>query len=427
VGRVRVSGAQHHDEANVRRSLPALADGMVPDLDALDAQLQLANDAPVKRTTVVAVPGMDQTVDFDVRVEYVRAWRIATSLDNTGTEETGELRFGIGAQHANLWNRDHVLSFQYVTAPHQDDDPDRLALPIEDDVRIFGASYRIPVPRARAAVEIYGGSANVDSGVVAGVFDITGSGSVLGGRFAFVLPAAGAWEQRLTAGYERRKYDNDVEVAGGSESLTPDYTVSPLSLDYSVQARLAGATGTARLAVARNLPHGANSSEAAFEAIRIDASNEYTLARLSSRVHVPLGAYGDLALRVDAQYTADLLVPGEQFGIGGINSVRGLEERQFIADRGVSGSVEWLLPNPFERSSRARSRLLIFLDGGYGQTLDATPFELASIDVASTGIGVRIGNGRNLAFSLDYGHLIDPDSDLDVASSHWHGSFTWFF
>ena len=427
VGRVRIEGALHHDEANIRRSLPALSDGAVPDMRALDAQLQLANDAPVKRTTVVIMPGMEQSVDFDLRINDVRPWRIATGLDNTGTEETGELRFGIGFQHANLWNRDHVFSFHYVTAPYQDDDPDQLALPVEDDVRIFGASYRIPLPRARAALELYGGSANVDSGVVAGAFDITGSGSVLGGRVAYVLPAVAALEQRLTAGYEARTYDNDVAATGGSEQLVPDYRVNPLSIGYSGQARFGRTAASAHVAVAHNIPTGADSSQAAFDAVRAGASNEYLLARFAAQAQVSLDSFGDLELRLDGQYTDDLLVPGEQFGIGGINSVRGLEERQFIADRGASASFEWLLPNPFERSPPWGTRLLLFVDGAYGQTLDPTSFELSSIDVASAGAGLRVGNGRSLALSLDYGHLIDPDPALDVPSGHWHGSFTWFF
>lgn len=427
IGRVRVDGALYHDETNVRRSLPALADGGIPDMRALNAQLQLANDAPVKRTTVVIAPGMDESVDFDLRINDVRPWRFATSLDNTGTEETGELRFGVGFQHANVWNRDHVLSLQYVTAPYKDDDPDQLALPVEDDVRIFGASYRIPLPQARSVLELYGGSANVDSGVVAGAFDITGSGSTIGGRFAYVLPAAGVLEQRLTAGYETRNYDNDVQATGGSEQLVPDYRVNPLSIGYLGQARVGRTLATARISASHNIPSGANSSQAAFDGVRAGATNEYLLARLAAHAQLSFDRYGDIVVRLDGQYTDDLLVPGEQFGIGGINSVRGLEERQFIADRGVSGSVEWLLPNPFERSLLASTRLLFFVDGAYGQTLDPTAFELSSIDVASAGAGLRIGNGRNLAMTLDYGHLIDPDPELDVDAGHWHGSFTWFF
>jgi hemolysin activation/secretion protein len=427
VGRVSVEGAQHHDDDNVRRSLPALREGAVPNIGALDAQLQVTNESPVKRTTVVMQPGLSETVDFAVRVEDVRPWRIATTLDNTGTVDTGELRFGIGFQHANLWNRDHIFSFQYVTAPHDDDDPDNLAFPIEDDVQIFGASYRIPLPAARGAVELYGGSANVDSGVVAGVFDITGSGTVLGGRFEYRLPTHPIWEQRLVAGYETRDYDNDVELGGGSEQLVPDYRVNPLSLGYQVQAQFSESVASGGLTLVQNIPGGSNSSSAEFDAVRAGATNQYTLARFFAAAQIPLGRGGEFAMRFDGQYTDDLLVPGEQFGIGGVGSVRGLEQREFIVDRGVSATVEWLSPNLFHKLPSTTTRFVVFLDGAWGDTIDPTPFELSSIDVASVGAGVRIGNGRNIAFRVDYGYLIDPDPDLDAESGQWHGAFTWFF
>lgn len=427
VGRITVDGARHHDEANVLRSLPALSVGAVPALGALDAQLQLANGNPVKRTSVVMQPGLHETIDFAVQVQDARPWRFATTLDNTGSQETGELRFGLGFQHANLWNRDHIISFQYVTAPHRDDDSDSLALPFEDDVRIFGASYLAPIPSLRGALELYGGSANVDSGIVAGVFDITGSGSVLGGRFELNLPTHRIWEQRLALGYETRDYDNDVQLAGGSEQLIPDYRVNPLALAYEAEAQHAQIGASVGLSLSHNLPSGSNSGAADFDAVRAGANRDYTIWRLNGGAQLGLGGAGEIWVRLEGQYTSDLLVPGEQFGIGGMNSVRGLEERQFIADRGLSASVEWLSPNLFPSWEKTLSRIVLFVDGASGQTIDPTAMERGSIDIASAGAGLRFGNGRNISLRLDYGHLIDPDPDLDTGSGRWHGGFSWFF
>lgn len=425
IGRITLEGAQFHDRDNVLRSLPALAEGTVPKLGALDAQLQVANDSPVKRTTVTMQPGLHDTIDFAVQVQDVRPWRFATTLDNTGTDETGALRFGLGFQHANLWNRDHVFSVQYVTAPHDDGNPDHLAFPIEDDVQIVGASYRIPVPQARGALELYGGSANVDSGVVAGVFDITGSGTVLGTRFILNLPTHAAWTQRLTAGYETRDYDNDVQLAGGSGQLVPDYRVNPFSVGYTTEAQFSQFTMSAQLMLSHNLPSGSHSSAADFEAVRAGAEDNYTLFRLGGGAQMGLGGAGEVGFRLDGQYTSDLLVPGEQFGIGGMNSVRGLEERQFIADRGLSTSLEWISPDLFSNAPRFTTRALLFFDAAWGETIRPTAFEQGSIDVQSVGAGLRLGNERSLNFRIDYGHLIDPPPG--ISSGRWHGGFSWFF
>jgi hemolysin activation/secretion protein len=427
VGRVTVEGARHHDEANVLRSLPALATDSVPAMGALEAQLLLANSNPVKRTSVVMETGTRDTIDFAVQIQDARPWRFATTLDNTGTPETGDLRFGVGFQHANLWNRDHVLSLQYMTAPHSDEDPQQLALPFEDDVRIWGASYLVPLPRLRGSLEIRGGEANVDSGVVAGVFAITGSGSVFGGRFLLNLPVRTALAQQVWMGYDSRRYDNDVQVSGGSEQLVPDYHVSPLTLGYQADARLARVDLRAALHVSHNLPSGSLSSAADFDAVRAGAARDYSIVGLDAGLHYGLGRGGELSLRLEGQYTHDLLVPGEQFGIGGAHSVRGLEERQLTADRGLFGSAEWQSPNLFPGARSSTVHVAAFIDGATGRTLNATGFERSSIDIASAGVGLRFGSRRSLSLQLDYGYLIDPDPDLNLQSGRVHGSFSWFF
>lgn len=427
IGRVTVEGARHHDEANVLRSLPALNTNAAPALPALEAQLLLANANPVKRTSVVMEPGLQDTIDFTVRVEDTRSWRVATTLDNTGTPDTGELRFGVGFQHANLWNRDHVLSVQYVTAPHSDANPGQLALPFEDDVRIWGASYLVPLPRLRGSFEVHAGEANVDSGIVAGVFDITGSGSVAGARFLMNLPTRAALAQQLSLGYDSRRYDNDVQVAGGSEQLVPDYRVSPLALGYHADARFARSSLRAGLSYAHNLPSGSLSSAADFDAVRAGASRNYSIVSFDAGLRHGLGRGGDLVLRITGQYTDDLLVPGEQFGIGGANSVRGLEERQFTADRGLYGSLEWQSPGLFPRWQAATARFALFVDGASGRTLHPTGFENGSLDIASTGAGLRFGDGRRASLQVDYGFLIDPDPDLNLHSGRLHAGFSWFF
>ena len=428
IGRVTVDGARHHDEANVLRSLPALAADSVPAMGALEAQLLLANSIPVKRTSVVMQTGLQDTIDFAVQVQDARPWRFATTLDNTGTPKRPVSCASASASSTRTSGTATMCcSLQYVTAPHRDEDPGTLALPIEDDVRIWGASYLVPLPRLRGSLEIHGGDANVDSGVVAGVFDISGSGSVIGGRFLLNLPVRAALAQQLWIGYDSRHYDNDVQVAGGSEQLVPDYRVNPLTLGYQADARFARVDVRAALRLSHNLPSGSLSGAADFDAVRAGASPDYSTIGLDAGLHYGLGRGGELSLRLEGQYTDDLLVPGEQFGIGGAHSVRGLDERQFTADRGLLGSIQWLSPNLFPGARVSNTRLAAFVDGATGRTLQPTGFERGSIDIASVGAGLRFGHGRNLSLQLDYGYLIDPDPDLDLQSGRWHGGFSWFF
>jgi len=52
IGKVMVEGNRVFDQTNIRRSLPGLREGEVPDLDRISASLKLANESPAKKTTL---------------------------------------------------------------------------------------------------------------------------------------------------------------------------------------------------------------------------------------------------------------------------------------------------------------------------------------------------------------------------------------
>ena len=135
IGKVVIEGNQRYDEGNIRRSLPSLKPGTTPDSLAIARNLQLLAENPVKQTTVLLKAGATENqVDAAVKVTDDRPYKFAATLDNTGTRETGNYRTGIGFQHANLWNRDHIFNAQFITSPNH-----------VADVKIYGAGYRIPL------------------------------------------------------------------------------------------------------------------------------------------------------------------------------------------------------------------------------------------------------------------------------------------
>jgi len=110
-GSLGVEGNRFYSEANVRRSLPALVAGQSPDVNAVARNLRAANDNPSKQTTVVFRAGeAEGSVDATARVSDQRPLRAALGLDTNGTPATGMLRSSVSLQHANVFDRDHVLS-----------------------------------------------------------------------------------------------------------------------------------------------------------------------------------------------------------------------------------------------------------------------------------------------------------------------------
>jgi hemolysin activation/secretion protein len=124
VGRVEISGPQFFSAENIRRSLPGLKEGTRPNLRKIDASLRVANESVAKQTNLLLRRGeKDGQVDAVVKVADENPLRLAITVDNSGVPgsdgkyNTGQFRTGFVLQHANLFERDHALSLQYMTSP----------------------------------------------------------------------------------------------------------------------------------------------------------------------------------------------------------------------------------------------------------------------------------------------------------------------
>lgn len=399
LGKVHVSGQQHFDEANLRASLPALREGEAPNLQALSRNLQVANESPAKQVQVILqgseVPGQ---VDAAVRVSDEKPWRLFATLDNTGTVETGRMRLGLGAQHANLFNRDHVLTAQYTTAP------DAL-----DQVSVYGLGYRIPLYASSDTLEFFAGRSDVSSGTVANLFTVSGAGTVLGARYTRNLPRHGIYDHKATLGLDYRAYENQVRPLGGGASLLPDYTVTPLLATYS--GALDWTTARAGFAATwmRNLPYTDKGREAQLKQVRLGAREDYSLWRLSGNYSQALAGDWQAVAAFSGQYTRDQLVSAEQFGAGGVASVRGFNERAVAMDRGYRGSLELYTPElkgwvPIEG---ANLRLLGFYDFASIRLNHALPGEASREGLASAGVGLRLNVSKRFSLGADYAQVLD--------------------
>ena len=167
-----------------------------------------------------------------------------------------------------------------------------------------------------------------------------------------------------------------------------------------------------------------------FESARTGAPRNYDVIRLRANLSYSLGGDWQARAAVNGQYTDDLLVTSEQFGIGGANSVRGFEEREFADDRGYSGSIEIHTPDlcSCSESKNIQSRALVFYDRGYVSRIDPLPGETKSTEIASIGPGLRITDGKKFTVSVDLGFVADPpDRSTSRWSSVWHISASLLF
>jgi len=418
IAKIIFEGNRLFDEANIRNSLPSLKEGAVPNVKKLGIDLRLANESPAKQTAVILRnTETDGEVDAVVRVAEQAPTKYSLSLDNTGTTQTGDYRLGLGLQSSNLLNRDQVLTAQVLGSPTE-----------LSKVFIAGFGYHIPLYRTGDSIDLSGGYSNVSSGVVQGLFNVAGKGSIGGLRYNFQLPRVGEVEQKLSLGYDYRAFRNNITPIGGGDELVPDITVHPVSLAYSGLLRAASAETTFYASYFQNLPGGNNGGSGAFEASRAGARPGYTLFRYGFNVNKAFPSDWQARVALNGQQTRDALVSGEQFGLGGVDNIRGFQEREVSNDRGYRTNLEFYTPDFGPKiGSNWRVRSVVFYDQGRVIRNHLLPGEIESISLGSVGLGLRMARGNNLTVRLDYATVIDAGGTENKDHTKLHGSVVYVF
>lgn len=104
-------------------------------------------------------------------------------------------------------------------------------------------------------------------------------------------------------------------------------------------------------------------------------------------------------IRLGAQLTSNSLLPIEQFGIGGIDTVRGYRQNAYVGDSGVVGTAELRLPL-FRSEEIGLVQVAPFID--VGAVWSSTISNNFSGIIASTGFGLRWEFSQNLRARLEW-------------------------
>jgi hemolysin activation/secretion protein len=414
LGKVLVTGNTHHSAANIRRSLPAVKEGTIPNTDALSSDLRMANENPSKKINL-QLQSADQpgVIDAVEQVRDERSWSVGAVLDNSGFTSSGRNHVTVQYQNFNLGGLDHIFSAQYTTST---EDPSKIS--------VYGAGYHIPLYGHADSLDFYGTYSTISAGAVAvGLLDlqVSGAGTVYGVHFNHQLPRLGHYDSQLVVGFDRKQFRNDINFQG--VQLGGDVTVDPLSLSYAGQWALPAGALNFYLTGVRNIPGGSQAADANFTATRSGATSQYGLLRYGVGFNRPLPEGWQLRVTFNGQLTHAALVPGEQFGVGGATSVRGLQEREIQSDQGFTANAEVYTPDlcAHLRGGGATScTLLTFFDDGHVYRNDALPGEETRQSANSTGVGLRLSRGRYLSLQMDYGRVVSASDPQQKGDQRLH-------
>jgi len=388
IGKVTTEGAQQYGEANIRASLPELAEGRSPNFKTLSVQTAIANESQGKQVQIALKESeVADQIDARILVKESKPWNFAASLSNTGARATGRDRLTLSGGHSNVLDLDHQFVGAYTTSIER-----------TSDVQQLGLNYRIPLYRFGGVLA----ASYTHSTVVGnyGSFSSTGAGQTMGLSYSHYLPPEGGYRSYVTLALDDKRFDitkiSGVPLAGQQVRRS-----RPLTLGYTARVDSNTAVWGYNADLATNLSGGGGNNLAAYQSedprIR---TTRWTALRGNANYLSTFGAGWVWSLRGQFQYSADALISGEQIGLGGAFNVRGTGERPISGDRGLFSSLEVSTPE-----LHPGLRLAGFVDAGWLRNNRPTASKPSSDHLASVGLGLRYNAGA-VGISADWGRIV---------------------
>ncbi|WP_047807591.1 ShlB/FhaC/HecB family hemolysin secretion/activation protein [Pelagerythrobacter marensis] len=329
VGRLRVTGAEWTSPEEIREKAPSLAEGTVPNYNAVSGDLAALNTSRDRVIAPVLRAGeTPDTVDVDLEVTESAPFHWTAELNDRYSSRTERLRASASVTYGNLWQADHSISLQGQFTP---EDPDQSWL--------VSGSYVAPIAGTPLTLVAYGVHNDSDIGAVGGI-NVLGSGDIAGLRAIYSIPGDSVY-QSLTAGIDYKSFGEDLVLGGDTASTPIDYI--PLSLAYGLNHRGRKLDANFNLSLNMGL-RGLAATNAEFRAKRSRASANWIYLRSSLDILYRLPADLQLSIAMAGQLSGEPLISNEGFAIGGLDSVRGYLESQDLGDLGFSQQIELRSP-----------------------------------------------------------------------------------
>lgn len=379
VGRLRVANARYFSPADIRREAPSLAEGRVPNLNAVQRDIVALNRIPDRRVTPELRAGAaPNTVDVDLNVQDGFPLHASVELNNRQSANTRELRTAASVRYDNLWQRGDSLNFGFQTAPQ---DP--------RNATVYSGSYLMRLPGERGA-SLLASFVRSDSNVATvGGSAVIGRGTIVGLRGIIPLGTGQGFIHTLNVGMDFKQFDEGL-LLGADRTAVP-VTYAPVSASWQGLWNGDRSTTQASATITAGL-RGIGSDTVDFERKRAFANPSWMHLRgdVSHTQRLPLDfvAYGN----VEGQLSRDALISNEQFAGGGLDSVRGYFEVETLGDYGVTGQLELRGPSLAPRLGAPfdEVRLHAFVDGGSLTLNRPLPQQHRTATLLSAGGGARM-------------------------------------
>ena len=405
VEKVEAAGAKWFSNDRLRAEVE-LRPGDEISSRALTGDLNWINRNPFLQSNILMAPGAAPgTTDLMLRTQDRFPLRVYAGFENSGNPYTGDERILTGFNYGNLFGLGQQLSYQFTTG---------------EDVNKFTAhsgTYVIPLPW-KHQLTFFGSYANSAANLGPGL-DSDGVNWQVSGRYEIPLPGDDKFTESITAGFDFKRSNNNLifNVVSVSNVFTDvDQFVLSYQASYLDDYGSTAFTGTGFYS-----PGGMsnNNDDADYQATRGGSRSNYAYGQLSLNRITRLPYDFSWSVRGLVQQSNANLLPSEQFGLGGYDTVRGYDERESNGDNGFLLSTEIATPpvSLFQLFGlpKVKDQLQFFGFVDYGGTSlhHVTPADVnPNTNLLGIGPGFRYAITPYLTARFDYGfQMIDTGFD----------------
>jgi hemolysin activation/secretion protein len=323
---------------------------------------------------------------LEVKVVEADSFRTEFFVDNGRVPSVGSFRRGVRINQGNLFGFGDRATAQYTNT---------------DGSNTLDLSYSVPLNPRNGTLTLSGGFA--DTNIIEPPFDRI---DIVGDYFyvdlSYRQPIIETATEELALGLTLSRQESQTQIFG------ENFPISPGSND----------NGATRLSVLRFFQEYTQRTPQQVVALRSQFNLGVGLFDSTINNQPPDGRYFSwrgqgqyvrllapdtlFVFRSDAQVATRSLVPLEQFSIGGLQSVRGYRQDQYLVDNGFFASAEFRLPILRVNQIDGLLQLVPFIDFGVGWSNSAyvTPDPNTLV---GTGVGLQWQMGDQLNARIDYG------------------------
>ena len=332
------------------------------------------------------------TTDIVYDVLDERPVRAFVGYTDSGVRRTGLERIVTGFNWGNAFGKDHELSYQYTADAE-----------LRGVIGVHSLFYEAAIFENRDSWTMFGTWADIDSPSFS-----QAQGWQLSGRYNHTLHQTTCRDDSMHFGFDVKGTDNDLDF-GGTTVVDSDLHVAQFMAGVSSQQIYSdGQTlyGLDGFFSPGHLLNGNN--DGSFSQLRPGAGALYAYARGYVEGQYDVDCRSEFFARATAQFSTYKLLPTEQLGFGGYNSIRGYDMRATNGDSGYIVNLEYRTKpiRTCTNGSNTALTMLAFTDIGQQFNWNeagngSAPF--SDEILASVGVGLRYVVDRNITFRLDYG------------------------